>query len=122
MVLASALVPVLQTLPDKPLSDSTFFLMPTVADSVFILEMFIRWFVCPSCTVFLTDIYNLLDIAVKGRLRHWGYTEEDLRLLFDQFDEEDNGELSLKEFSTMVATMRLGFSPTMVERLFNAFD
>jgi len=59
---------------------------------------------------------------MHGRLRQWGYTEEDLRIMFKSFDSDNNGFLDLEEFSKMIDTMRLGVSKESVERLFGVFD
>lgn len=59
---------------------------------------------------------------MHGRLRQWGYTEDDLRIMFKSFDADDSGELDVGEFTKMIDTMRLGLSKEAVEKLFNVFD
>jgi voltage-gated potassium channel len=74
-----------------------------------------------------TEVWrNRTRIIIVGRMRdrlnQWQYTEEDLRILFRKFDEQDSGELDVEEFGKMVATMRLGLNEKAVERLYNLFD
>jgi hypothetical protein len=64
----------------------------------------------------------LIVKRMRDRLRQWGYTEDDLRLMFRRFDDDDSNELDLEEFEKMVATMRLGLTHATIIRLFNVFD
>jgi len=59
---------------------------------------------------------------MHGRLRQWGYTEEDLRNMFKSFDADNSGELDVEEFTKMIDTMRLGLNKSGCVRLFNVFD
>jgi len=282
IILSTTIIPVIQTLPGKPLSNEGFFIVSTATDLLFMLELFIRWAVSPSSLGFLCNFYNLLDVAIigpfilriafyeslgdeeggnskmvegvllcmvpimrlikalkalpnfsllwhtlrcasismpipifmlclivvtfssalyvaeprdnitsmpyamwlvavtistvgygdvypetdegriitmilifiglhfmampiaivgaafletwknrtrilcigrmHGRLRQWGYTEDDLRMMFKSFDADNSGELDVEEFTTMVDTMRLGLNQNAIEKLFNVFD
>jgi hypothetical protein len=65
-ILMTCLIPVLQTLPDKPLSNEVYFWASTVTDILFLVELCVRFAVCPSSTSFFFGFYNLLDIAIIG--------------------------------------------------------
>merc|ERR1719229_195234 len=74
-----------------------------------------------------TDVWkNRVRIQAIGRmhsrLRQWGYTEEDLRLMFKTADVDNSGELDQEEFQKMVSTMRLGLNEKSINALFKVFD
>jgi len=65
-ILLTCLIPVLQTLPEKPLSNEAYFWISTVTDALFMVELCVRFAVCPSSKNFFLGFYNLLDIAIIG--------------------------------------------------------
>mmetsp|Transcript_110966 Transcript_110966/g.294869 ORF Transcript_110966/g.294869 Transcript_110966/m.294869 type:complete len:621 (-) Transcript_110966:106-1968(-) len=64
----------------------------------------------------------LLTIKTRERLKEWGYTAADTKMLLRHFDSNRNGELNLNEFRQMVAEMRLSIKDERVVELFDSFD
>jgi len=64
----------------------------------------------------------LMMLRTRERLTTWGYTARDMPRLFQQFDENSNGELCLEEFCDMIDKMRVGMKPRDAEELFEVFD
>jgi hypothetical protein len=63
LIFLSALVPIVQTVEDYRLAPEAFFALSTTLDAFFLLEVGIRWAVCPSFLGFLRGFYNIMDLA-----------------------------------------------------------
>lgn len=64
----------------------------------------------------------LLVSRTRVALRKWGYTAEDVKVLFIMVDSDGNGSLDMSEFSELIGQMKLGLSPTRIVKLFSMFD
>jgi len=64
----------------------------------------------------------LVMIRTRDRLKQWGYTAFDMPGLFQRFDANGNGELSLEEFRDMIAKMGIGMKAKEATELFELFD
>lgn len=64
----------------------------------------------------------LLITRTKHRLRQWGYTADDIQLLFRRYDHDGNGELDLEEFKNMIADMGIGLKYHRIFQLFETID
>uniref|UniRef100_A0A7S4WDM2 EF-hand domain-containing protein n=1 Tax=Alexandrium monilatum TaxID=311494 RepID=A0A7S4WDM2_9DINO len=64
----------------------------------------------------------LLMMRTRARLDLWGYTASDMPRLFQQFDSNHNGELSLEEFVDMIDKMSVGMRAKEAAALFEVFD
>eukprot|EP00747_Dinoflagellata_sp_TGD_P103018 gnl/TRDRNA2_/TRDRNA2_168831_c2_seq7.p1 gnl/TRDRNA2_/TRDRNA2_168831_c2~~gnl/TRDRNA2_/TRDRNA2_168831_c2_seq7.p1 ORF type:complete len:316 (+),score=56.44 gnl/TRDRNA2_/TRDRNA2_168831_c2_seq7:3-950(+) len=64
----------------------------------------------------------LLMHRTRDRLVQWGYTGQDVAVLFGLFDKDGNGELDLTEFRKMIRMMHIGLSNVRILELFNSFD
>lgn len=64
----------------------------------------------------------LLIQQTRKRLLQWGYTAQDIPVLFSLFDGDGSGELELPEFSSMIKAMRVGLKEERVVQLFESFD
>jgi len=64
----------------------------------------------------------LLMQQTRKRLLQWGYTAEDIPIIFSLFDEDDDGELDLPEFRKMIKEMGLGIREERVLALFDSLD
>jgi len=66
----------------------------------------------------------LLTVRTRERFAQWGYTAKDMQMLFQHFDRNNNGELTLPEFRKMIAEMRIGIQDQdeRVVQLFESFD
>merc|ERR1712232_565279 len=49
----------------------------------------------------------ILINQMRMRLNQWGFTEQDMKIMFRKFDEDHSGELDIGEFSKMVSMIRL---------------
>jgi len=64
----------------------------------------------------------LLTQRTRQRLVQWGYTAEDVLVLFKFMDSDDDGALSLDDFERLMRHMRIGLSPDRVAQLFLSFE
>lgn len=64
----------------------------------------------------------LLMQTTRQRLLQWGYTAHDIPMLFDVFDSDGDGELTLQDFRRMIHHLDIGMSEERTSRLFDAFD
>jgi len=64
----------------------------------------------------------LLVQRLRQRMEQSGYTSADIPILFDLFDDNNDGMLDLREFRRMISSMRLGLAKDRVTELFYAFD
>jgi voltage-gated potassium channel len=64
----------------------------------------------------------LLMNQTRKKMLQWGYTAQDIPVLFNLFDEDDTGELEIGEFMDMISAMRIGLSEERAFQLFEAFD
>jgi len=64
----------------------------------------------------------LLMSRVRNTLQKWGYTPQDIQVLFHAMDVNGNGQLELEEFTCLVREMKLGLSDDRVLKLFQSID
>lgn len=64
----------------------------------------------------------LLTWKTRVALRKWGYTAEDIKVLFIIVDSDGNGVLDMNEFSELIEQMKLGLSGARCVSLFSMFD
>lgn len=64
----------------------------------------------------------LLMRQTRKRLLQWGYTVEDIPIIFALFDQDNDGEVDLQEFRTMLKEMGLGIREERVLALFDFLD
>jgi len=64
----------------------------------------------------------LLTQRTRMRLAQWGYTAEDVMVLFKFMDSDGDGALSLEDFIRFMHHMRMGLSKDRVAQLFYTFD
>eukprot|EP00747_Dinoflagellata_sp_TGD_P099299 gnl/TRDRNA2_/TRDRNA2_167696_c0_seq2.p1 gnl/TRDRNA2_/TRDRNA2_167696_c0~~gnl/TRDRNA2_/TRDRNA2_167696_c0_seq2.p1 ORF type:complete len:821 (-),score=137.08 gnl/TRDRNA2_/TRDRNA2_167696_c0_seq2:2-2161(-) len=77
---------------------------------------------CFSQTWFDQDRISLLE-KVRSRLNAQGFTQEDLREVFDEVDEDGSGEIDINEFKKMIKSFNLrSLNTTKIHRLFHYFD
>lgn len=74
-----------------------------------------------------TQVWNdrdriLLMQRTRDRLKKWGYSPEDIPLLFEMADEDGTGEVDLDEFRDLIKNMKIGLSEERIVMLFNSFD
>jgi hypothetical protein len=58
----------------------------------------------------------------RDRLTKWGYSPEDIPLLFEMADEDGTGEVDIHEFQDLIKSMKIGLSEERIAMLFNSFD
>merc|ERR1740121_2572614 len=58
----------------------------------------------------------------KERLRKWGFGAYDIPRLFELFDLNDNTEMDLHEFQTLLTSMQIGFQDHEIIELFKIID
>jgi len=66
--------------------------------------------------------FILLRHRTKTKLQQWGYGPQDVPTLFELFDEDQDGELNMAEFVTMMDEIRIGLIPKRVLQLFETLD
>jgi hypothetical protein len=64
----------------------------------------------------------LLTQRTRKRLTQWGYTADDVMVLFKFMDSDGDGELCIQDFDRLMRHMRLGLNKERVFQLFNTFD
>jgi hypothetical protein len=64
----------------------------------------------------------LLMQQTRKRLTQWGYTAEDIPIIFHLFDEDSGGEIELPEFQKMIAEMGIGLTDERIVELFESLD
>merc|ERR1719262_1408005 len=64
---------------------------------------------CFSQTWFDQDRIILVD-KVRSRMKHQGYSTDDLREVFDEVDENCTGAIEFEEFKKMIDTFYLGMN------------
>lgn len=64
----------------------------------------------------------LLMKRTRAALIQWGYQAHDIPMLFDLFDTDGDGYLTLQEFQQMIEFLDIGMSRSRVGRLFDTFD
>jgi len=64
----------------------------------------------------------LLMLRTRDRLVQWGYAAGDLIHLFRHFDVDQDGDLSINEFGTMITEMNIGLSGERIAELFDSID
>merc|ERR1719464_2331721 len=64
----------------------------------------------------------LLVERTKLQLTKWGYKAQDIPALFDWFDEDGDGQLTIAEFTQMMNSMRVGLKEKRLCELFQSFD
>eukprot|EP00930_Biecheleria_cincta_P015361 TRINITY_DN12846_c0_g2_i2.p1 TRINITY_DN12846_c0_g2~~TRINITY_DN12846_c0_g2_i2.p1 ORF type:complete len:414 (+),score=61.54 TRINITY_DN12846_c0_g2_i2:98-1339(+) len=64
----------------------------------------------------------LLLSRTRVSLHRWGYTAEDVKVLFLMVDSDGNGSLDMSEFLELIGQMKLGLSATRIVKLFQLFD
>jgi hypothetical protein len=74
-----------------------------------------------------TQVWNdrdriLLMQRTRDRLKKWGYSPEDIPLLFEMADEDGTGEVDIDEFRDLIKNMKIGLSEERIAMLFNSFD
>eukprot|EP00746_Dinoflagellata_sp_MGD_P041386 gnl/MRDRNA2_/MRDRNA2_20013_c0_seq1.p1 gnl/MRDRNA2_/MRDRNA2_20013_c0~~gnl/MRDRNA2_/MRDRNA2_20013_c0_seq1.p1 ORF type:complete len:464 (-),score=68.91 gnl/MRDRNA2_/MRDRNA2_20013_c0_seq1:294-1589(-) len=67
------------------------------------------------------DKILLLERA-RDRLAQWGYSAEDVEILFEHFDRDGDGELNVDEFRRMMHQLHLGISELRIVQLFHVLD
>jgi len=76
-----------------------------------------------ACSQVWNDRDRILLVSkTRERLAQWGYTAQDILKIFNRFDVNLNGELSLDEFRKMVADMHIGLQDDRVVQLFETLD
>jgi voltage-gated potassium channel len=64
----------------------------------------------------------LLMHRTREQLLGWGYTADDIDVLFGVFDKDMDGELCATEFRKMIRAMKLRLTDRRIAELFQAFD
>jgi len=64
----------------------------------------------------------LLTAKTQTALAQWGYTANDIPIVFSIFDSQGEGELCLTDFRLMIHQMRIGLSDGRIAELFQSFD
>mmetsp|Transcript_46564 Transcript_46564/g.124440 ORF Transcript_46564/g.124440 Transcript_46564/m.124440 type:complete len:289 (-) Transcript_46564:143-1009(-) len=64
----------------------------------------------------------LLVERTKRTLAEWGYTVNDLPLLFERYDSDDDGELDLADFFHMMQDLQVNLRDERLVDLFEIFD
>jgi len=64
----------------------------------------------------------LLITRLRKNLEKWGYSSQDVRVLFEHVDEDGDGTLSLAEFLELIHQMRIGISFDKAFKIFTIFD
>jgi len=64
----------------------------------------------------------LLRARAQKAFRRWGYTVEDVKMVFDFADADNQGALNLLEFTTMIREMNLGLNEDEALELFSMVD
>jgi hypothetical protein len=67
-IILTVLMPLMQTLEQQLLDDTTALRMETCFDIVFLAEVLVRWFCCPSHWGFIRNPHNILALAILGPL------------------------------------------------------
>jgi len=64
----------------------------------------------------------LLVKKTQAALQQWGYTPQDIHILFSAFDSNGEGELNITDFRRMITHMNIGLSERRICELFHSFD
>merc|ERR1711920_840866 len=59
---------------------------------------------------------------MHAHLVQYGYAAQDMPVLFQQFDKDRDGQLSVREFRTMIGAMGLGLTNARVVQVFESLD
>jgi len=68
LIFATVFVTLIQTLEQSPLNGVPAAVLETVIDTIFTLEVILRFVACPNRKIFFLSFYNLVDIAAAAPL------------------------------------------------------